>query len=60
VAARERTAPEKAAQKSGRNFSTWVPTVRNEIFKEIWSEIDRLDRQSVAARSATTRSSSAN
>jgi hypothetical protein len=34
--------------------------VRNEIFKEIWSEIDRLDRPSVSARSATARSSSAN
>jgi hypothetical protein len=34
--------------------------VRNEIFKEIWSEIDRLDDQAMSATcSATTRSSSA-
>jgi hypothetical protein len=34
-------------------------TVRNEIFKEIWSEIDRLDQGISAPRSATERSSSA-
>jgi hypothetical protein len=34
--------------------------VRNEIFKEIWSEIARLDHQSVPAGSATARSFSAN
>jgi hypothetical protein len=34
-------------------------TVRNEIFKEIWSEIERLDQGISAPRSATGRSSSA-
>jgi hypothetical protein len=33
--------------------------VRNELFKEIWNEIDRLDQGVSAARSATARSSSA-
>jgi hypothetical protein len=33
--------------------------VRNEIFKEIWSEIDRLGHQSVSACSTSARSSSA-
>lgn len=34
--------------------------IRNEIFKEIWSEIERLDRQAVSAiGSATKRASSA-
>jgi hypothetical protein len=33
--------------------------VRNEIFKEIWSEIDRLDQGVSATRSATGQSSSA-
>jgi len=33
--------------------------VRNEIFKEIWSEIDRLDQGFSAPRVATARSSSA-
>jgi hypothetical protein len=33
--------------------------VRNEIFKEIWGEIDRLNRQSVSAFPTTTRSPSA-
>jgi hypothetical protein len=33
--------------------------VRNEIFKEIWDEIDRLDRGVSATRFATARSSSA-
>jgi hypothetical protein len=33
--------------------------VRNEIFKEIWNEIDRLDQGVSAARFATARSSSA-
>jgi hypothetical protein len=33
--------------------------VRNEIFKEIWNEIDRLDQGLSATRFATTRSSSA-
>jgi len=33
--------------------------VRNELFKEIWKEIDRLDQGVSAARSATARSSSA-
>jgi hypothetical protein len=33
--------------------------VRNEIFKEIWNEIERLDQGVSAARSATARSSSA-
>jgi hypothetical protein len=33
--------------------------VRNEIFKEIWGEIDRLDQGVSAARSAMARSSSA-
>ena len=33
--------------------------VRNEIFKEIWSEIERLDQGISAPRSATGRSSSA-
>src|SRR5438034_8082857 len=33
--------------------------VRNEIFKQIWSEIDRLDQGVSATRSATGRSSSA-
>ena len=32
--------------------------VRNEIFKEIWNEIDRLDR-GVSARGATARSAAA-
>ena len=32
--------------------------VRNEIFKEIWNEIDRLD-QGVSARGATARSAAA-
>jgi hypothetical protein len=32
--------------------------VRNEIFKEIWGEIDRLGHQSVSAGSAAVRSSS--
>ena len=33
--------------------------IRNEIFKEIWSEVGRLDRQAVSpARSATQRASS--
>jgi hypothetical protein len=34
-------------------------TVRNEIFKEIWSEIERLDQGISAPRAATGRSSSA-
>jgi hypothetical protein len=34
-------------------------TVRNEIFKEIWSEIDRIDQGISVPRSATGRSSSA-
>jgi hypothetical protein len=34
--------------------------VRNEIFKEIWSEIDRLGHESVSTGSATAQSSSAN
>jgi hypothetical protein len=33
--------------------------VRNEIFKEIWNEIDRLDQGLSATRFATARSSSA-
>jgi hypothetical protein len=33
--------------------------VRNEIFKEIWGEIDRLDQGVLATRSATARPSSA-
>jgi hypothetical protein len=33
--------------------------IRNEIFKEIWGEIDRLDRGVSATHSATARSSSA-
>jgi hypothetical protein len=33
--------------------------VRNEIFKEIWSEIERLDQRVSATRSATEKSSSA-
>jgi hypothetical protein len=33
--------------------------VRNEIFKEIWNEVDRLDRGVPATRVATARSSSA-
>ena len=33
--------------------------VRNEIFKEIWNEVDRLDQRALASRSATARSSSA-
>jgi hypothetical protein len=33
--------------------------VRNEIFKQIWSEIDRLDQGVSATRSATGQSSSA-
>jgi hypothetical protein len=33
--------------------------VRNEIFKEIWSEIERLDQGVSATRFATARSSSA-
>jgi hypothetical protein len=33
--------------------------VRNEIFKEIWNEVDRLDQGVLASRSATARSSSA-
>jgi len=34
-------------------------TVRNEIFKEIWGEVERLDHGISAPRSATGRSSSA-
>jgi hypothetical protein len=34
-------------------------TVRNEIFKEIWSEIERLDQEVSAARFATAQSSTA-
>jgi hypothetical protein len=34
-------------------------TVRNEVFKEIWSEINRLDQGISTPRSATGRSSSA-
>jgi hypothetical protein len=34
-------------------------TVRNEVFKEIWSEIERLDQGISVPRSATGRSSSA-
>ena len=34
-------------------------TVRNEVFKEIWSEIERLDQGISVSRSATGRSSSA-
>ena len=34
-------------------------TVRNEIFKEIWGEVERLDQGISAPRSATGRSSSA-
>ena len=33
--------------------------IRNEIFKEIWNEVDRLDQGASAARFATARSSSA-
>ena len=33
--------------------------VRNEIFKEIWNEVDRLDQEVSATRVATARSSSA-
>ena len=33
--------------------------VRNEIFKEIWNEVDRLDQGASAARFATARASSA-
>ena len=33
--------------------------VRNEIFKEIWNEVDRLDQGALASRSVTARSSSA-
>jgi hypothetical protein len=33
--------------------------VRNEIFKEIWSEVERLDQAGPAARSASARSSAA-
>jgi len=33
--------------------------IRNEIFKEIWNEVDRLDQGASAARLATARSSSA-
>jgi hypothetical protein len=33
--------------------------VRNEIFKEIWNEVDRLDQGVSATRFATARSSSA-
>jgi hypothetical protein len=33
--------------------------VRNEIFKEIWNEIDRLDQGVSATRGATARSAAA-
>jgi hypothetical protein len=33
--------------------------VRNEIFKEIWGEVERLDQAGAGARAATSRSSAA-